>query len=316
MHGSQEALGMLSPMDGAADKLLKGDLSGAVKEAAMEAGGGRVFKAAGKGMAAVKRHAGQLDEAVGVLSHADDAATATATGVRESIEEASSVLAKEGGGVASFNVDGHGSGKWHPTSPEEKEAVLEIQKASMGLIIPIESLQQLKNGNILAASKDFILGRVKFLKLAKKLGARLTAGSSRKCCVAVEAQIVKVPVTKGSVSPLTGCGTAAKSVTAPFKSGEIITREFASSGGPVEMAAEAIINGRSLHLKDIAVFPKGAEKLDIGLKEVMRLRGQLADEVARMGFDSLRITGRRLTGANPGKAVDMTIDLIKRAAGK
>ncbi len=91
---------MLSPMDGAADKLLKGDLSGAVKEAAMEAGGGRVFKAAGKGIAAVKRHAGKLDEAVGALSHADDAATATATGVRESIEEASSVLAKEGGGVA------------------------------------------------------------------------------------------------------------------------------------------------------------------------------------------------------------------------
>jgi len=100
MHGSQEALGMLSPMDGAADKLLKGDLSGAVKEAAIEAGGGRVFKAAGKGLAAVKRHAGKLDEAVGALSHADDAATATATGVRESIEEASSVLAKEGGGVA------------------------------------------------------------------------------------------------------------------------------------------------------------------------------------------------------------------------
>jgi hypothetical protein len=59
-----------------------------------------VFKAAGKGLAAVKRHAGKLDEAVGALSHADDAATATATGVRESIEEASSVLAKEGGGAA------------------------------------------------------------------------------------------------------------------------------------------------------------------------------------------------------------------------
>jgi RHS repeat-associated protein len=108
MHGSQEALGMLSPMDGAADKLLKGDLSGAVKEAAIEAGGGRVFKAAGKGLAAVKRHAGKLDEAVGALSHADDAATATATGVRESIEEASSVLAKEGGGAAKTTVHSTG----------------------------------------------------------------------------------------------------------------------------------------------------------------------------------------------------------------
>lgn len=104
---------------------------------------------------------------------------------------------------------------------------------------------------------------------------------------------------------------ATKTTTAPFKSGEIITREFASSGGRVEMAAEAIINGRSLHLKDIAVFPRGAESLDIGMREVLRLRGQLADEVAGMGFDSLRITGKRLTGANPGKVVDMTIDLTK-----
>jgi hypothetical protein len=112
------------------------------------------------------------------------------------------------------------------------------------------------------------------------------------------------------------CTLAARGVTAPFKSGEIITREFASSGGPVEMAAEAIINGRTLHLKDIAVFPKGAEKLDIGMKEVLRLRAQLADEVAGMGFDTLRITGTRLTGANPGKAVDMTIDLTKKAAGQ
>lgn len=105
-------------------------------------------------------------------------------------------------------------------------------------------------------------------------------------------------------------------ISAPFKSGEIITREFASSGGPVEIAAEAIINGRTLHLKDIAVFPKGAEQPNIGKKEVLTLRGRLADEVAGMGFDTLRITGTRLTGANPGKVVDMTIDLTKRAAGQ
>lgn len=77
------------------------------------------------------------------------------------------------------------------------------------------------------------------------------------------------------------------------------------------MAAEAIINGRSLHLKDIAVFPKGAEKLDIGMREVLKLRGQLADEIGSMGFDTLRITGQRVSGANPGKAIDMTIDLTK-----
>jgi hypothetical protein len=47
------------------------------------------------------------------------------------------------------------------------------------------------------------------------------------------------------------------------------------------------------------------------MREVRRLRGQLADEVAGMGFDSLRITGTRSTGANPGKVVEMTIDLTK-----
>jgi RHS repeat-associated protein len=128
MHGSQEALGMLSPMDGAADKLLKGDLRGAGNEAMLEAFGGRVFKAAGKGIAAVKRHAGQLDEAVGALSHADDAATATATGVRESIEEASSVLAKEGGGVAK-------SAPWTQVSSDAR-AILRDVEGRTGMTIP------------------------------------------------------------------------------------------------------------------------------------------------------------------------------------
>jgi RHS repeat-associated protein len=111
-------------------------------------------------------------------------------------------------GVASFNVDGHGSGKWHPTSPEEKEAVLSTQKAAVEIIIPIETFRQLMNGNIIAASGDLILGRLKFLKLATKLGTRRIADSGGKCCVAVEAQIVKMPLKKGRISPLAGCAPA------------------------------------------------------------------------------------------------------------
>ncbi len=92
------------------------------------------------------------------------------------------------------------------------------------------------------------------------------------------------------------------SVRAQFKSAEIITREFYSSGGPVEMAAEAIINrGRETgHRYERGASPQGAA----------------CREVAGMGFDTLRIAGTRLTGANPGKAVDMTVDLTKKAAGQ
>jgi RHS repeat-associated protein len=118
-------------------------------------------------------------------------------------------------GVASFNVDGHGSGKWHPTSPEEKERILAMQQAAIELVIPIEAFRQLMNGNIVAASGDLIMGRLKFLKLARKVGTSRMAHSGGKCCVAIEAQIVKVPVAKGSVSPLTGCGTAPRSATGP-----------------------------------------------------------------------------------------------------
>jgi hypothetical protein len=104
---------------------------------------------------------------------------------------------------------------------------------------------------------------------------------------------------------------AERAITAPFKSGDIIVREFASSKGTIEMAAETVIDGRTLHLKDIAVYPRGAKAFELGTREIMALRDQLAAQAREMGFDTLRITGKRLTGANPGKLVDVTIDLTK-----
>jgi RHS repeat-associated protein len=102
-----------------------------------------------------------------------------------------------------------------------------------------------------------------------------------------------------------------KSVTAPFKTGDIIVQEFATSKGTVEMAAEVVIDGRKLVLKDIAIYPKGAEKLKPGTREMMVVRDQLAADAKAMGFDTLQITGKRLTGAKPGKLPDVTIDLTK-----
>jgi len=104
-------------------------------------------------------------------------------------------------------------------------------------------------------------------------------------------------------------GVAAKSL--PFKQGEIVVKEMATSKGTLEMAAETVIQGKTLHLKDVAIFPKGAESFELGAKEVIELRAQLAAEAKSLGFESLRITGKRLTGAKPGKLVDVTIDLTK-----
>jgi hypothetical protein len=82
-----------------------------------------------------------------------------------------------------------------------------------------------------------------------------------------------------------------------------------TSRGLRDVAAEVRMQGGTLHLKDIAVYPRGAERLTLGPREVLTLRNQLAREAADLGFDQLRISGTRLTGANPGKQPDLLIDL-------
>jgi RHS repeat-associated protein len=97
----------------------------------------------------------------------------------------------------------------------------------------------------------------------------------------------------------------------PFRSGDVILRELQTSKGILDVAAEVQVVDRTLHLKDIAVFPRGADALSLGTREVMALGSQLAAEARALGFDQLRITGTRITGANPGKAVDVVIDLTQ-----
>jgi hypothetical protein len=86
---------------------------------------------------------------------------------------------------------------------------------------------------------------------------------------------------------------------------------FSPPKGTIEMLAETSIKGKTLHLKDVAIYPKGVQKLQIGHREVAALRDQLANEAKKLGFKKLRITGHRYTGANKGKDVDLIIDLTK-----
>lgn len=79
----------------------------------------------------------------------------------------------------------------------------------------------------------------------------------------------------------------------------------------MDLAAEVQISGRSLHLKDVSVFPRNVDKLSLGAREVATLCNQLAAEAKALGFTELRIIGTRITGANPGKQVDLLVDLTK-----
>jgi len=86
-------------------------------------------------------------------------------------------------------------------------------------------------------------------------------------------------------------------------------RSFGTPDGRVEMMAQAIIQGDLLILDEIAVFPAGPARLSIGTAELWGLFGQLRAEFRGMGFRRLRIVGTRLSGANPGRRVDITINL-------
>jgi hypothetical protein len=103
----------------------------------------------------------------------------------------------------------------------------------------------------------------------------------------------------------------ASSLRLPFRSGDIIEREFETGVGAVSMLAEAVVSGKSLHLKDIAVYAKDATVLKVGTKGMLQLLQNLKDEARRLGFEQLRITGLRLSGAKPGKEVDLVFDLTE-----
>ena len=99
-----------------------------------------------------------------------------------------------------------------------------------------------------------------------------------------------------------------------FKAGELFERTIHTSKGPVGILAEVAVTGKVLHLQDVVIYGQG--QLSGLLRELLQAKMQLINEAKAAGFDTLRMTGRRVPGsssAHPGKAIDVTIDLTKYA---
>ena len=80
------------------------------------------------------------------------------------------------------------------------------------------------------------------------------------------------------------------------------------------MLAEVVIVGKHLHLKDVVIY--GQEQLSGLLRELLQAKTRLIHQARAAGFETLRLSGQRVAGsssANPGKGVDIIIDLTKRA---
>lgn len=94
-----------------------------------------------------------------------------------------------------------------------------------------------------------------------------------------------------------------------FLHGELFEATFDTLQGKVGLLAEVSIEGGTLHLKDIVVEPIKHGRLAIGSREVLAAQAQLIAKAQAAGFITLRISGERLTGANPGRQVELIIDL-------
>ena len=99
-----------------------------------------------------------------------------------------------------------------------------------------------------------------------------------------------------------------------FTHGELFERIIQTSKGPVGMLAEVVVVGKLLHLKDVVIYGQG--QLSGLLRELLQAKAQLINQARAAGFETLRLSGQRVvssSSANPGKVVDVIIDLTKCA---
>ena len=96
-------------------------------------------------------------------------------------------------------------------------------------------------------------------------------------------------------------------------SGQLFQTSVAA--GDVGVLAEVAVNGSELTLSDVTIYGESGDLVNqVGARQFLALRDQIARQAAAEGFDTLRITGTRVPGSSsaaPGKAVDVLIDLSK-----
>jgi hypothetical protein len=96
-----------------------------------------------------------------------------------------------------------------------------------------------------------------------------------------------------------------------FADGELYERSFDTPAGQIDVLAEIVVTGLTIELRDIVVYPSGALRLTVSPGELLGWARLAVVEIADEGFAELRVTGTRLTGASPGRRLELTIRLRK-----
>ncbi|HEY5331850.1 MAG TPA: hypothetical protein VIJ79_18365 [Acidobacteriaceae bacterium] len=69
--------------------------------------------------------------------------------------------------------------------------------------------------------------------------------------------------------------------------------------------ADLNILGDVVEILELLIYPIDEEYIPIGTAKLRMIYREIASEVREAGYKRLRITGGRLTGASPGRRVDI-----------
>jgi hypothetical protein len=94
-----------------------------------------------------------------------------------------------------------------------------------------------------------------------------------------------------------------------FVDGDLYERSFETPAGRVGVLAEIVVRGQQIELRDVVVYPYGADRLEVAPGELLAWVRLALAEIRADGFAELRVTGTRLSGAGRGRRVDRVIGL-------
>ena len=88
-----------------------------------------------------------------------------------------------------------------------------------------------------------------------------------------------------------------------FVDGELSCYSFPTSQGLLDAVAEVTITGSRLELHNPAVYSGDGRRVFLGVRPILEIARQVEALAKLQGFSVLLLTGKRLSGATPGRAV-------------
>ncbi len=99
-----------------------------------------------------------------------------------------------------------------------------------------------------------------------------------------------------------------------MRDGVIYRHPMDTPAGKIRTWATVSVAGSTVTLNDVSIYPErpGAPALALGLRELVRLRDEVAANAALAGYETLRITAvrtDRMEAADRHPLVDVNVDL-------